>query len=166
MARFYCDICRLWTDDPARPIYHCDKCGLCRVGRGLGIDNWHCPKCDICISLQLRDSHVCSVKGGLKTICPVCRIDELVFYSRDRILLLHCGHGIHLKCFAELMRRPNQVCSLCAEENPALLQNAPRQPNGDGQLSDDERDEMDVSDDDDEVEFLSDEDDDASDADG
>jgi len=41
-ANYYCDICHLWEDDPNRSIYHCNDCGICRVGRGLGKDFFHC----------------------------------------------------------------------------------------------------------------------------
>lgn len=41
-GRYYCDICKLWNDDSDKPIYHCDKCGICRVGHGLGRDFFHC----------------------------------------------------------------------------------------------------------------------------
>ena len=39
---YYCGICKLWNDDPNKPIYHCNDCGLCRVGQGLGKDFFHC----------------------------------------------------------------------------------------------------------------------------
>ena len=41
-ARYYCDVCKLWDDDPQKSIYHCDDCGICRVGQGLGKDFFHC----------------------------------------------------------------------------------------------------------------------------
>ena len=41
-ARYYCDICKLWDDDPEKSIYHCNDCGICRVGKGLGKDFFHC----------------------------------------------------------------------------------------------------------------------------
>lgn len=41
-AYYYCGICKLWNDDPNKPIYHCPDCGLCRVGQGLGKDFFHC----------------------------------------------------------------------------------------------------------------------------
>lgn len=41
-ANYYCDVCHLWEDDPNRSIYHCNDCGICRVGRGLGKDFIHC----------------------------------------------------------------------------------------------------------------------------
>ena len=41
-AWYYCDVCKLWDNDPARSIYHCNDCGICRVGQGLGKDFYHC----------------------------------------------------------------------------------------------------------------------------
>ena len=41
-ARYYCNICKLWNDDPNKSIYHCNDCGICRVGEGLGKDFFHC----------------------------------------------------------------------------------------------------------------------------
>ena len=41
-ARYYCDICKLWNDDPEKNVYHCNECGICRIGRGLGKDFFHC----------------------------------------------------------------------------------------------------------------------------
>lgn len=41
-ASYYCNICKLWNDDRNKPIYHCNDCGLCRVGLGLGKDFFHC----------------------------------------------------------------------------------------------------------------------------
>lgn len=41
-AWYYCDICKLWDNDSEKNIYHCNDCGICRVGRGLGKDFYHC----------------------------------------------------------------------------------------------------------------------------
>lgn len=41
-ASYYCNICKLWSDDMNKHIYHCDDCGICRVGRGLEKDFFHC----------------------------------------------------------------------------------------------------------------------------
>lgn len=41
-AWYYCDVCKLWDDDPQKSIYHCNDCGICRVGQGLGRDFYHC----------------------------------------------------------------------------------------------------------------------------
>lgn len=41
-AWYYCDICKFWDNDPEKSIYHCSDCGICRIGRGLGKDFFHC----------------------------------------------------------------------------------------------------------------------------
>lgn len=41
-AYYYCGICKLWDNDPSKSIYHCNDCGICRKGRGLGKDFIHC----------------------------------------------------------------------------------------------------------------------------
>lgn len=41
-AWYYCDVCKLWDDDTEKSIYHCNECGICRVGQGLGKDFFHC----------------------------------------------------------------------------------------------------------------------------
>lgn len=42
MARYFCGKCKLWDDDSTKSIYHCNSCGICRVGHGLGKDYFHC----------------------------------------------------------------------------------------------------------------------------
>lgn len=39
---YYCSICKLWDDDNEKSIYHCNDCGICRIGQGLGKDFFHC----------------------------------------------------------------------------------------------------------------------------
>lgn len=41
-ARYFCNICKLWDDHPNKDIYHCNDCGICRRGQGLGKDFFHC----------------------------------------------------------------------------------------------------------------------------
>lgn len=41
-ATYYCDICKLWENRQSKPIYHCNDCGICRRGLGLGKDFFHC----------------------------------------------------------------------------------------------------------------------------
>lgn len=41
-ASYYCEICKLWENDPNKRIYHCEDCGICRRGQGLGKDYVHC----------------------------------------------------------------------------------------------------------------------------
>ena len=58
-AWYYCDVCKLWDDDPdpERGIYHCDDCGICRVGKGLGKDFFHCKVPAIRILLLISRKH-------------------------------------------------------------------------------------------------------------
>jgi uncharacterized CHY-type Zn-finger protein len=60
-ARYYCDVCKLWDDDPQKSIYHCNDCGICRVGQGLGKDFFHCEVC------SPRGYAVCRFGFGLTT---------------------------------------------------------------------------------------------------
>lgn len=48
-ARYYCDICKLWNDDPDKPCYHCNDCGICRIGHGIGKDFYHCKASNPCV---------------------------------------------------------------------------------------------------------------------
>lgn len=48
-AWYYCGVCKLWDDDLSKKIYHCNDCGICRLGEGLGKDFFHC-KVSICNS--------------------------------------------------------------------------------------------------------------------
>lgn len=41
-ACYYCDICKLWDNNSKKKIYHCEDCGICRKGEGLGKDFYHC----------------------------------------------------------------------------------------------------------------------------
>ncbi len=41
-ANYYCNICKLWENRKSKPIYHCNDCGICRRGLGLGKDFFHC----------------------------------------------------------------------------------------------------------------------------
>lgn len=41
-AVYFCAVCKLWDNDSAKSIYHCYDCGICRIGKGLGKDFFHC----------------------------------------------------------------------------------------------------------------------------
>lgn len=112
MSSYYCDTCNLWTDKD-KPVYHCDKCGICRIGQGIGVDNFHCDTCGLCLSLKAQSTHVCYIKDGLRSHCVICKKQELLFYSRDQIMLMKCGHGLHFSCFLSLGQR--EKCTVCLE---------------------------------------------------
>ncbi|KAA8652242.1 CHY zinc finger protein [Aspergillus tanneri] len=44
-AQYYCNTCKLWDNDSSKSIYHCNDCGICRIGQGLGKDFFHCKTC-------------------------------------------------------------------------------------------------------------------------
>ncbi|KAL7522893.1 hypothetical protein ACHAWX_007774 [Stephanocyclus meneghinianus] len=95
-AEWHCPKCNLWMDLSKRP-FHCDKCGICRVG---GQDNFrHCEQCCMCISVAVYETHNC-IKDKYKSNCPVCRED--MFSSRQSPQDLPCGHAIHAHCFRNL----------------------------------------------------------------
>ena len=37
ISRYFCLECKFFDDDITKSIHHCDDCGVCRVGRGIGI---------------------------------------------------------------------------------------------------------------------------------
>jgi len=109
IARYYCPICKFHDDDPSKSIYHCHQCGLCRVGKGLGIDFFHCQKCNMCLAIGTKDSHKC-IENNMKSDCPICHND--LFTSTISSYPLKCGHAMHSTCYSEYSRR-NFTCPLC-----------------------------------------------------
>ncbi|XP_073226109.1 zinc finger protein BRUTUS-like isoform X2 [Cicer arietinum] len=110
MAKYYCSICKFFDDE--RNVYHCPFCNLCRVGRGLGIDYFHCMKCNCCLGIK-SSSHKCLEKG-LEMNCPIC-CDDL-FTSSATVRALPCGHYMHSACFQVYFGMLDAL--LAAEELP------------------------------------------------
>ncbi|XP_020226791.1 zinc finger protein BRUTUS-like At1g18910 isoform X2 [Cajanus cajan] len=108
MAKYYCRICKLFDDD--REIYHCPYCNLCRVGKGLGVDYFHCMSCNACMSRSLMN-HTCREKH-LEDNCPICH--EYIFTSCSPVKALPCGHVMHSKCFQEYTCF-NYTCPICSK---------------------------------------------------
>jgi len=108
LAKYYCDICHLFSDAD-KSIFHCKDCGLCRVGKGLGIDYKHCTKCGSCINLSIFDDHVC-LENALHSNCPICA--EHMFTSVKPVCILKCGHYMHLQCLDEYTQRDYR-CPIC-----------------------------------------------------
>ncbi|CAN0876194.1 Zinc finger protein BRUTUS [Linum grandiflorum] len=108
MAKYYCNICKFFDDE--RNVYHCPFCNLCRVGKGLGIDFFHCMKCNYCLTIKLVD-HKCREKG-LETNCPIC-CDDL-FTSSATVRGLPCGHFMHSSCF-QAYTCSHYVCPICSK---------------------------------------------------
>lgn len=58
--QYTCLVCNLF-DDEDKNQYHCDGCGICRIG---GKDRFfHCEVCNMCLPMQLKiDGHRVSGK--------------------------------------------------------------------------------------------------------
>lgn len=112
-AKYFCHLCCLYDDsDQDKKQFHCDGCGICRVG---GRENYfHCDKCGICLSLKLKDAHKC-VENASQSNCPVCL--ENLHSSRAGCHVPKCGHLIHEKCWLELTKNYYSVagprCPIC-----------------------------------------------------
>lgn len=109
LANYFCPICVLYDNDPTKDIYHCDKCGICRLGLGLGKDYFHCDECNICLSIDLRERHKC-LSNTTHCNCPIC--NEYLFTSIDKVVFMKCGHSIHQICYDELCKH-SYKCPIC-----------------------------------------------------
>lgn len=85
MAAYYCDRCKFWDDTPDKDIYHCEGCGICRVGRGPEIDFQHCYACTTCVPVHMYASHQC-LEYNSKADCPVC--GEYLFTTVKPIMFM------------------------------------------------------------------------------
>eukprot|EP00842_Homolaphlyctis_polyrhiza_P006999 jgi/Hompol1/889/HPOL_002593-RA len=109
VARYYCKECKLWDDDPRKTIYHCHDCGICRIGKGLGIDYFHCPTCNVCMAIGLKGRHKC-IERNLESDCPIC--GEYMFTSTSTVIFMPCGHCMHHKCHQQYIQTSYQ-CPTC-----------------------------------------------------
>lgn len=81
MATYYCNKCKLW--DSRKKNYHCDDCGICRIGEGLGKDFYHCNRCGTCLDIKLKGNHRC-IERSTECDCPIC--GEYLFASREKVV--------------------------------------------------------------------------------
>eukprot|EP00252_Welwitschia_mirabilis_P007505 TRINITY_DN18928_c0_g3_i3.p1 TRINITY_DN18928_c0_g3~~TRINITY_DN18928_c0_g3_i3.p1 ORF type:complete len:231 (+),score=37.57 TRINITY_DN18928_c0_g3_i3:80-694(+) len=108
MAKYFCSICKFFDDE--REIYHCPFCNVCRVGRGLGIDYFHCMTCNGCMSKTLA-VHRCRERG-LESNCPICH--DFLFSSSAPVKALPCGHFMHSDCF-RIYTCSHYTCPICCK---------------------------------------------------
>ncbi|CAK9797641.1 RING finger and CHY zinc finger domain-containing protein 1 [Anthophora quadrimaculata] len=88
-GKYTCLECNLF-DDEDKNQYHCDGCGICRVG---GRDRFfHCAKCNMCLPVQLQNGHTC-VENVSHDNCPLCLED--IHTSRIPCHIPNCGHLLH-----------------------------------------------------------------------
>ena len=109
LAEYFCLKCKLYDNDTTKDIYHCDKCGICRLGLGLDKDFFHCDICNICLSIDLKEKHKC-VSNTAHCNCPIC--NEYLFVSMSKVVFMSCGHLIHQACYDEMIKHSFR-CPLC-----------------------------------------------------
>lgn len=107
MARYFCPKCNLIDDDPKKQIFHCDDCGICRIGRRE--DYVHCHRCHGCIEASFFQKHRC-LEGCLDASCPIC--GDQLFSSIMPVMFMRCGHAIHSLCYFQHSRESYQ-CPVC-----------------------------------------------------
>lgn len=110
-ACYYCPICKLWNNDPSKSIYHCDDCGICRLGEGIGKDFFHCKTCAACMSIQAETTHKC-IEKSTKSDCPIC--GDYMFTSNRPVAFMKCGHSIHETCFNDWCKT-SYKCPICSK---------------------------------------------------
>ncbi|KAF2078360.1 hypothetical protein CYY_000344 [Polysphondylium violaceum] len=117
-ARYYCFVCKFYDDTPNKKIFHCQDCGICRVGSRD--DFKHCSRCNMCLGVNTFDSHKC-MEGTYLNNCPVCMED--LFSSRDSTVPLRCGHPLHFECYNQFIKANHYQCPVC-KKSIANLANA------------------------------------------
>lgn len=110
-AWYYCSKCKLWDNDTNKRIYHCDDCGICRVGEGLGKDFVHCKRCNVCISISTSAAHPC-IERATEGNCPLCLMR--MFEAKVPVVSLPCGHYMHGECYKDLMAVTYR-CPVCSK---------------------------------------------------
>ncbi|KAI8907507.1 zinc-ribbon-domain-containing protein [Powellomyces hirtus] len=110
LSTYYCTICKLWDDDRTKHIYHCAACGICRIGRGLGVDYFHCEKCNACMAIGLDGGNHKCIERNLECDCPIC--GEYMFTSTSTVIFMPCGHCIHYSCHQTYIQTSYQ-CPTC-----------------------------------------------------
>lgn len=109
LANYFCRKCVLYDNDPHKDIYHCDKCGICRLGLGLLKDYFHCDTCNICLTIDLKNNHKC-VTNTTHCNCPIC--NDYLFTSINKVVFMKCGHLIHQNCYDEMIKH-SYKCPIC-----------------------------------------------------
>ncbi|XP_046999021.1 RING finger and CHY zinc finger domain-containing protein 1 isoform X2 [Schistocerca americana] len=106
-GKYTCLECKLF-DDEEKNQYHCDGCGICRIG---GRDRFfHCQKCNMCLPIKLKNRHKC-VENVSRANCPVCLED--IHTSRIPCHIPECGHLLHRTCFEDLLQAGHYACPTC-----------------------------------------------------
>lgn len=107
---YYCNICSLFENNK-KDIFHCDKCGICRIGKKK--EYYHCDKCNGCYFNENKLEHKC-IENAMKDDCCICLTD--MFNSTDGVSILRCGHIMHNSCYKQYINTRRYItCPLCKE---------------------------------------------------
>ncbi|XP_005099012.1 RING finger and CHY zinc finger domain-containing protein 1 [Aplysia californica] len=107
-GEYFCPVCRLY--DKNKDQFHCDKCGICRVGPKEKF--YHCDTCNACLSKELKGNHKC-VENMSQSSCPICQ--EYLHTSRLGMHIPRCGHMIHQECLRSIYAQGLYQCPLCRQ---------------------------------------------------
>ncbi|GKZ82552.1 hypothetical protein AnigIFM56816_007373 [Aspergillus niger] len=110
-AQYYCHVCKLWDNDANKSIYHCNDCGICRIGQGLGKDFFHCKTCSVCLPISIENTHRC-IERSTQCDCPIC--GDYMFTSPETVVFMRCGHSIHQRCLSEYAKTSYR-CPICSK---------------------------------------------------
>ena len=149
MFQYICEPCQIF-DNVDKGQFHCQGCGLCRLG---GRQNFfHCDTCEMCLPLGLQKSHNVSfsnliyifhsccgagvekelllkiddfqcVVGVSRSNCPVCQED--LHTSAQPCQVPPCGHLLHQSCFQDLISNRYLLRKCWAREN-RIIRNWPK----------------------------------------
>ena len=109
MADYFCKVCNLFDDDGAKKkIFHCDDCGICRVGGREAV--FHCDTCGGCYANALKGNHKC-IANVVHQECTICL--EPMFASLDGMRVMSCGHALHLSCAMKAVQHSHFNCPIC-----------------------------------------------------
>ncbi|GAQ87904.1 RING finger and CHY zinc finger domain-containing protein 1 [Klebsormidium nitens] len=109
-GEYFCDKCRFFDDDISKEQFHCNDCGICRIG---GRDKFfHCATCECCYAMSLQDKHKC-VEKSMHHNCPVCF--EYLFDSVHSTSVMVCGHTAHHACLEEMRQHGQYNCPICSK---------------------------------------------------
>ncbi|XP_055444776.1 RING finger and CHY zinc finger domain-containing protein 1 isoform X1 [Bubalus kerabau] len=104
-GEYYCSVCHLFDKDKKQ--YHCEHCGICRIGPKE--DFFHCLKCNLCLAVNLQGKHKC-IENVSRQNCPICLED--IHTSRIAAQVLPCGHLLHRTCYEDMLKEGYR-CPLC-----------------------------------------------------
>ncbi|KAL2815437.1 hypothetical protein BDW59DRAFT_15958 [Aspergillus cavernicola] len=110
-AEYFCVACKLWDNDASKSIYHCNDCGICRIGKGIGKDFFHCKTCSVCLPISIENTHKC-IERSTQCDCPIC--GDYMFTSPETVVFMRCGHSIHQRCLSDYSKTSYR-CPICSK---------------------------------------------------